>query len=59
MKDNTFNKDNPDKNAFIPSIKNQQQHYYQSKLLQVKDYNETFELVKSTVDKKFKMHRLD
>jgi hypothetical protein len=61
MKDNILNdKDNPDKPkpAVFPSIKQQQQqHYYQSKLLQLKDYNETFELVKSIVDKKFKMHR--
>ncbi len=35
----------------------QQQHYYQDRLLQVKDFNETFELVKSAVDSKFKMHR--
>jgi hypothetical protein len=59
MKDNIFyNKDNLHKTPFISSIeKQQQQHYYQSKLLHVKDYNETFELVKSTIDKKFKMHR--
>ena len=57
MRDNIFNnKDNPDKTTFTSSIK-KQQHYYQIKLLQVKDFNEAFELVKSAVDKKFKMHR--
>jgi hypothetical protein len=57
MRDDIFNnKDNPDKTTFTSSIK-KQQHYYQIKLLQVKDFNEAFELVKSAVDKKFKMHR--
>src|SRR5919112_1722536 len=34
-----------------------QQNLYQNKLVHVKDFNETFELVKSAVDAKFKMHR--
>jgi hypothetical protein len=39
------------------STEKQLQHSYQSKLFLVKDFNETFELVKSAVDAKFKMHR--
>ena len=35
----------------------QQQLYYQNKLLTVKNFNDVFELVKSSVDAKFKMHR--
>jgi len=34
-----------------------QQHLYRNRLVHVKDFNETFELVKSAVDDKFKMHR--
>ena len=33
------------------------QHLYRNRLTHVKDFNETFELVKSAVDAKFKMHR--
>ena len=33
------------------------QHLYRNRLTRVKDFNETFELVKSAVDAKFKMHR--
>jgi hypothetical protein len=32
-------------------------HHYQTRLLHAKDFNEIFELVKSAVDVKFKMHR--
>ncbi len=35
----------------------QKQNNYRVKLSKVKDFNETFELVKSAVDTKFKMHR--
>ncbi len=35
----------------------QRQNNYRIKLSKVKDFNETFELVKSAVDAKFKMHR--
>ncbi len=35
----------------------QKQNNYRVKLSKVKDFNETFELVKSAVDAKFKMHR--
>src|ERR671920_1559170 len=40
----------------IPMDK-QQQHFYQNKLLSVKNFDDVFELVKSAVDVKFKMHR--
>ena len=39
------------------SFTDQQQQYYRIKLLQLKDFNEAFELVKMAVDAKFKMHR--
>jgi hypothetical protein len=39
------------------SIDEQQQHFYQNKLLSVKNFDDVFELVKSAVDVKFKMHR--
>jgi hypothetical protein len=35
----------------------QQQHYYRDKILHLTDFNEAFELVKSTIEAKFKMHR--
>lgn len=35
----------------------QQQQYYRDKILHLIDFNEAFELVKSTVEAKFKMHR--
>src|SRR6476646_6156461 len=38
-------------------IQQQQQHFYQNKLLSVKNFNDAFELVKSAVDDQFKMHR--
>lgn len=34
-----------------------QQQYYRGKLLQLTDFNEAFELAKSTIETKFKMHR--
>src|SRR5215207_8120954 len=60
------NKDNSIKNPSIPSSdyptgstqeQQQRQNNYRIKLSKVKDFNETFELVKSAVDAKFKMHR--
>ncbi|MDQ6723419.1 MAG: hypothetical protein M3Z01_04050 [Thermoproteota archaeon] len=72
MKDDSYNKNNEcDENrinkttimtAFTPALplslpSHKQLHPYQDKLLRVKDFNETFELVKSAVDSKFKMHR--
>src|SRR6476661_8543210 len=51
----TLDSDNP-----LPSHsinKQQQQHFYQNKLLSVKNFNDAFELVKSAVDDQFKMHR--
>jgi len=52
----TLDSDNP---LSTPSInkQQQQQHFYQSKLLSIKNFNDAFELVKSAVDFKFKMHR--
>jgi len=41
----------------IQQKQQQQQLFYQSKLLSVKNFNDVFELVKSAVDAKFKMHR--
>jgi hypothetical protein len=35
----------------------QQQQHYRDRLLQVKDFNDAFELVKMAVNEKFKMHR--
>jgi hypothetical protein len=35
----------------------QQQQYYRNRLLQIKDFNYAFELVKMAVNEKFKMHR--
>jgi hypothetical protein len=35
----------------------QQQQYYRDRLLQIKDFNDAFELVKMAVNEKFKMHR--
>jgi hypothetical protein len=37
--------------------KQKQQQYYRDKILELKNFNEAFELVKSTVEAKFKMHR--
>jgi hypothetical protein len=60
------NKDNSIKNPSDPSSdypagltqeQQQRQNNYRIKLSKVKDFNETFELVKSAVDAKFKMHR--
>ena len=60
------NKDNSIKNPSATSSdrspgltqqQQQQQDHYRIKLSKVKDFNETFELVKSAVDAKFKMHR--
>jgi hypothetical protein len=36
---------------------NEQIQYYQNKLLRLQNFDEAFELVKKTVDAKFKMHR--
>jgi hypothetical protein len=35
----------------------QKQQYYRDKILELKNFNEAFELVKSTIEAKFKMHR--
>ena len=37
--------------------KKQQQEYYRHKILNLNDFNEAFELVKSTVEARYKMHR--
>ncbi|MDQ4023366.1 MAG: hypothetical protein M3224_06535 [Thermoproteota archaeon] len=37
--------------------KQQQQEYYRHKILHLSDFNEAFELVKSTVEARYKMHR--
>ena len=62
----TENKDDSIKNPSVSSSdyllgltqeQKQRQNNYRIKLSKVKDFNETFELVKSAVDAKFKMHR--
>jgi predicted Zn-dependent protease with MMP-like domain len=49
------------RNSTIPQASiftnEQQQQYYRNKILQLKDFDEAFELVKMVVDTKFKMHR--
>jgi hypothetical protein len=41
----------------IVTNKKQQQEYYRHKILHLRDFNEAFELVKSTVEARYKMHR--
>ena len=41
----------------ISSADEKQQQYYRNRLLQIKDFNDAFELVKMAVNEKFKMHR--
>ncbi|HEX2067597.1 MAG TPA: hypothetical protein VHF08_02745 [Nitrososphaeraceae archaeon] len=41
----------------IVKRKEQQQEYYRHKILHLSDFNEAFELVKSTVEARYKMHR--
>jgi hypothetical protein len=41
----------------LPFTNEQQQQYYRNKLLEAKDFEQTFELVKTAIDAKFKMHR--
>ena len=41
----------------IVKRKKQQQEYYRQKILHLSDFNEAFELVKSTVEARYKMHR--
>ncbi|MBD0360888.1 MAG: hypothetical protein ICV56_09290 [Nitrososphaeraceae archaeon] len=41
----------------IVTNKKQQQEYYRHKILHLNDFNEAFELVKSTVEARYKMHR--
>ncbi len=41
----------------IVTNKKQQQEYYRHKILHLNDFNEAFELVKSTVEAGYKMHR--
>jgi hypothetical protein len=60
--DNNNDKGNIDKSAANPSSQasdtnRNRQQLYRDKLLNAKDFDETFELVKSAVDAKFKMHR--
>jgi hypothetical protein len=42
-------------NNFISNEK--QQRYYRERISHIKDFNDAFELVKTTVNEKFKMHR--
>jgi hypothetical protein len=44
-------------NQTISLTSKQQQQYYRDRLLQIKDFNDAFELVKMAVNEKFKMHR--
>src|SRR3954453_2113285 len=53
----TLDSDNPLPTPSINKQQQQQQLFYQSKLLSLKNFNDVFELVKSAVDAKFKMHR--
>ena len=46
-----------DRPSGLTQQQKQRQVHYRSKLSKVKDFNETFELVKSAVDAKYKMHR--
>ncbi len=54
-------KDDVDRSSSNASVhssgSDKNQHLYRNRLVHVKDFNETFELVKSAVDVKFKMHR--
>ncbi len=50
-------KTNPATSSQASSTDKLQQQLYCGKLTRVKDFNETFELVKLAVDTKFKMHR--
>ena len=60
-----IDKDNSNSDlSFIPSTSNQEeekqrlrQQQYGNKILQLADFNQAFELVKSAVEEKFKMHR--
>jgi hypothetical protein len=38
------------------SSADEKQQYYRNRLLQIKDFNNAFELVKMAVNEKFKMH---
>lgn len=49
------NKERDDQTTSL--TKEQQQQYYRDRLLQIKDFNGAFELVKMAVNEKFKMHR--
>ncbi len=67
MKENTFSIENNNniysKDRRLSKLPSQiekeqnQQHYYRNKLLNLKNFNEIFELVKVTVNIKFGMHR--
>ena len=41
----------------ISGADEKQQQYYRNRLLQIKDFNDAFELVKMAVNERFKMHR--
>jgi hypothetical protein len=43
--------------SIVTNKKQQQQEYYRNKILHLSDFNEAFELVKSTVEARYKMHR--
>src|SRR5215212_3549700 len=43
--------------SLVTDKKQQQQEYYRHKILHLSDFNEAFELVKSTVEARYKMHR--
>lgn len=49
------NKERDDQTTSL--TKEQQQQYYRDRLLQIKDFNDSFEIVKMAVNEKFKMHR--
>ena len=43
--------------SIVTNKNQQQQEYYRNKILNLSDFNEAFELVKSTVEARYKMHR--
>ena len=51
------NTNSAEESQSIVKSKKQQQEYYRNKILHLSDFNEAFELVKSTVEARYKMHR--
>lgn len=51
------NTNSAEESQSIVTNKKQQQEYYRHKILHLSDFNEAFELVKSTVEARYKMHR--